>query len=64
MKINYITDKRLEEMLSKGWKLCSVHRAEPTEWTYNRLSATHKAVKVYYTKTRVRGLWDTVFLVK
>ena len=65
LKVNYISSKGMDRMLSNGWNMVlpSSYR-ETAEELHSRLSATYAKVKVYYCSTAVRGYHDWVAFVK
>lgn len=65
MTINYISDKRQEQMLANGWRLRLAESAtETAEQMTERLSKRYSKVKVYWVATRIRGYHDYIAFVK
>ena len=65
MTVNYISNKRQEQMLSNGWRLMlSDSLTETAEEMVERLSERYSQVKVYWVATRIRGYHKYIAFVK
>lgn len=57
-------DKEMDRMLGNGWTLKIADWKLTSEEQYEKYAKSYKKVKIYRTTTRIRGCYDTIFMLK